>query len=165
MLRRPAGDLFHHRRIVPTGHPARAVHFGAPQAVRDAREHAAQLGIHALQLAIHFPLLADIAGRHQPQGLRLSVQARDGQVDWNPNFLLHVAEQKSFLGMKHSGLFVGMAESLQTALNLRAEQIDDLQAQQFRARKTAQTLSHGIDVANLLRLRIEQEESVAGFFD
>src|SRR6266851_2680923 len=93
------------------------------------------------------------------------MQSRDGQIDRNPHFLLLVAQQESLLRMKNSGFLVGMTETLKTALKLRAKQIGDLQVQQFRPRKSAQPLGHGVHVAYLFRLRIEQEERIPRFLE
>src|SRR5712692_4890636 len=76
-----------------------------------------------------------------------------------------MAQEETLLGVKDAGLFVGMAEALEAALNLGTEKIGDLQTQQFRSRKSTQPLGHGIGVVDLLRLRIKQKERVPGFFE
>jgi hypothetical protein len=46
------------------------------------------------------------------------MQSGDGQIDRDPDFLVLVAKQKTFLRMEYASFLVGMTQALQPSLNL-----------------------------------------------
>src|SRR5262249_15215644 len=101
----------------------------------------------------------------QTEDLRLGVQTGDRQIHWHPEAVFLVAEPESFLGMKDAGATERQPHSLQTIVEIRTNELGDFHFQQLAAAETAEPLGHRVDSAELFRFGIEQEQSIAGFFE
>ena len=110
-------------------------------------------------------LFAHIANGDQAQGMGPDMQAGDAQVHGDPHAVLLGSQQEAFLRMKDARLVGGQAKAIHSSLDLGAEQVGRLHAQEFGAGKPAQPFGHGIGIDNGIVFRVDQEKSIARFLE
>jgi len=119
-----------------------------------------QLAFGFLQPGVVFMSLADVARGEQGKRLGFDVQSRHSHIDGDPDAFLARAEKIILLRVKHLALGAGLTKALFPAGVAEADPVSRGFGKQFLSRHAGEAFGRGVDVEQLFRVRVEEEQGV-----